>query len=144
MGHESVPNNLNRTEMNYIRLILILIVVLLLGYSANAQDEPKVCISQAAANVCRDNALLIPALNEKIAALEAKIKAQDETIAELKETNRKNVADLTDALHKTELSLATKTGELIGSQAQNVEQRALIQVLLQNVKKKRIALITLF
>lgn len=130
--------------MNFIRLILILIVVPMLGFTVKAQDEPKVCISQGAANKCRDNALLIPALNEKIAALEAQVKARDTTIQELKEANAKNVADLATALHKTELALATKTGEIIGCQAQNVEQRAIITALLPMVKKKRNAFITLF
>lgn len=120
--------------MNFIRLILILIVVLLFGYSANAQTD--VCISQEAANKCRDNALLIPALNEKIAALEAQVKARDTTIQELKEANAKNVADLTAALHKTELALATKTGEIIGCQSQNIEQRAIISILVPMVRKK--------
>jgi septal ring factor EnvC (AmiA/AmiB activator) len=141
--------------MNFLRFILILIVVLLVPYAAASQTdnqpsgnlqsaEPKVCVSQEAANKCAENARLIPALNEKIAALEAKIKAHETTIEELKEVNRKNVADLTDRLHKTELSLATKTGEIIGCQAQNVEQRAIIQALLPMVKKKRNALITIF
>ena len=131
-------------RMNFIRLILILIVVLMFGYSANAQDEPKVCISQEAANKCAELARTDKAKDEKIAALEAQVKARDTTIAELKEANAKNVADLATALHKTELALATKTGEIIGCQAQNVEQRAIITALLPMVKKKRNAFITIF
>ena len=130
--------------MNFLRFILILIVVLLVPYAAASQTDDKICISQQAANACRDNALLIPALNEKIAALEAQVKARDTTIAELKEANAKNVADLATAINKTELALATKTGEIVGCQAQNVEQRAIITALLPMVKKKRIALVTLF
>ena len=130
--------------MNFLRFILILIVVLLVPYAAASQTDDKVCISQASANVCRDNALLIPALNEKIAALEAQVKARDTTIAELKEANAKNVADLTAAIHKTELALATKTGELVGCEAGRVRDSAIIQFLVQNTKKKRNALITIF
>jgi uncharacterized coiled-coil protein SlyX len=133
--------------MNFIRFILMLIAVLLVPYAAASQTdnqpsgnlqsaEPKVCISQEAANKCAENARLIPALNEKIAALEAKIKAQDTTIEELKEANRKNVADLTDRLHKTELSLATKTGEVSMCQANDVSNRAIITAMIPMLRQK--------
>ena len=128
--------------MNFIRFILILIVVLLIPYSAASQTD--VCISQEAANKCAELARTDKAKDEKIAALEAQVKARDTAIAELKEANAKNVADLATAIHKTELALATKTGEIIGCQAQNVEQRAIITALLPMVKKKRNAFITIF
>jgi len=132
--------------MNFIRLILILIVVLTLGFTVGASgqnvpnDVQKVCISQAAANACRDNALLIPALNEKIAALEAQVKARDASIAELIETNRKNVTDLKDAMHKTELQLAQKTGEIIACQANDVSNRAIITAMIPMLRAKRVGL----
>jgi hypothetical protein len=127
--------------MNLFRLILILFVVLLLAFTASAQTDDKICISQAAANTCRDNAALVKAQADKIAALEESVKARDAAIDELKRTNAANVADLTNALHKTELDLATKTGELIAKDAIVVRLNAIVDVLLSRTRKKSIGLI---
>lgn len=128
--------------MNYFRLIGIIAVLLVLAYSAAAQDT--VCISQQAANKCAELARTDKAKDEKIAALEAALAQSRQNEQNLIQTNRQNVADLTDRVHKSELALATKTGEIIGCQAQNVEQRAIIAVILPMVKKKRNAFITIF
>ena len=128
--------------MNVFRFAAILIVLLVLAYGAAAQTE--VCISQEAANKCAELARTDKAKDEKIVALETALAQSRKNEQDLIATNRQNVADLTDRLHKTELALATKTGEIIGCQAQNVEQRAIIAVILPMVKKKRNAFITIF
>jgi hypothetical protein len=128
--------------MNLFRLILILFVVLLLAFTASAQtDDKPICISQAAANACRDNAALVKAQAEKIAALEESVKARDAAIDDLKRLNGTNVAQLTDRLHQTELQLATKTGELIAKDAIVVRLNAIVDVLLSRTRKKSIGLI---
>lgn len=125
-----------------IRFAAILFVLLLLAYSAAAQTE--VCITQEAANKCAELARTDKAKDAKIAALEEALAQSRKNEQDLIAAGRQNVADLTDRLHKTELALATKTGEIIGCQAQNVEQRAIITALLPMVKKKRNAFITIF
>lgn len=122
---------------NILLALVICSVSVLTGYAQTGD----VCISQQAANVCRDNALLVKAQAEKIAALEESVKARDKAIEELKETNRRNIADLTERLHKTELELATKTGELIAKDAIVVRMNAIIDVLLSRTRKKSIGLI---
>lgn len=147
MGHENVPNNLNGTVMNFLRFILILIVVLLVPYAAASQTdnqpsgnlqsaEPKICISQTAANKCAENAKLIDAYEAKIKALEESVKARDESIKEIQAARDKSISDLTDRLHKTELSLATKTGEVIACQANDVSNRAIITAMIPMLRQK--------
>jgi hypothetical protein len=124
---------------NILLTLVICSVSVLTGY-AQTDDKP-VCISQAAANVCRDNAALVKAQAEKIAALEESVKARDKAIDELKALNAANVADLTARLHKTELELAAKTGELIAKDAIVVRLNAIVDVLLSRTRKKSIGLI---
>jgi septal ring factor EnvC (AmiA/AmiB activator) len=120
--------------MNFTRLILILIVTLLCGFVVSAQDQ--ICISQEAANKCAELARTDKAKDEKIAALEAKIKAHETTIAELKEANARNVADLKDRLHTTELALAEKTGRIIACEANDVSNRAIITAMIPMLRQK--------
>lgn len=131
--------------MNIFRFVAIIILLLVACHSfAGAQtvDCPAgfVCISQQAANVAASNARELEATKAKVTVLEDGLKAKDVSIAELQELNRKNVADLTERIHKTEIELATKTGQLIGCEAQNVEQRAIIQAFLPMLRKKKIGL----
>ena len=123
----------------------LIIAAIIVGTSVSVFSQSnEVCISQAAANVCGQNARLIPALEQKIAVLEAAMLEKDKSIAELIETNRKNIADLQEALKRTEIALATKTGELIGNEAEKVRLLALLDFAIKNTKKKRNALITIF
>jgi len=106
------------------------------GYGQAAECPAGfVCISQAAANKAAENARVIPTLEGKIAALEQAVKDKDATIAENKATAARNEADLTKAMHKTEIDLATKTGQLIGCEANEVRNTATINAFLQNMKK---------
>lgn len=101
-----------------------------------------VCISQTAANQAAENARELAATKDKAATLEQALKDKDATIAENKDAAEKNVADLKKALHDTEISLATATGQLIKCEANDVSNRAIIQVLVQNYKaRSRIGLI---
>lgn len=120
--------------MNLFRLTSIIFILLVLVYGASAQDQ--VCISQEAANRCAELARTDKAKDEKIAALEAKIKAQDATIVELRELNRQNTSDLTNRLHQTELALATKTGEVIACRENDVANRAIITAMIPMLRKK--------
>ena len=53
--------------MNFIRFILILIVVLLVPYAAASQTDDKVCISQAASFFLTWGAVVIGALGWGVA-----------------------------------------------------------------------------
>lgn len=118
----------------------IIITVCFLAFVSIAQaqtpDEPKVCISQAAANKCAENARVVPALEAKIAELEAGLLLKDKSIAETREAARKNEADLKERLGKTEGELATKTGQLIGSEAMVTRLTAIIDFMLKNGRQK--------
>ena len=116
-------------------------VILFFAGCAIAQQCPVmpaglVCITQEAANKAGENARDAKAKDEKIAALEASVAARDQSIKELQETNTKNVADLTDRLHKTELDDATKTGQLINAEAEVQRLTAFVQFVMQNGRKK--------
>lgn len=122
--------------MKKLILVFALIVLGSCQYAYAQIDEPKVCISQDAANKCAENARVVSAQEAEIAALKASVAERDKSIEELKATNRQNVADLTERLGKTENKLAETTGELIGVKTALVDQRAIIQFLLTNGRKK--------
>jgi hypothetical protein len=120
---------------------LILAILTLLGaYTAHTQcpvmPTGTICLSQEAANKAAENARLIPALEGKIAALEEGLKLKDASIAELRETNRQNIVDLTERIHRTEVSLAEKTGTLIACEASSVRNMAIIDGLLKKRQVK--------
>lgn len=100
-----------------------------------------VCITQAAANQAASNKRELDATKEKLSTLETALVTKDRIIADNKLTAAKNEADLKDRLHKTEVELATKTGTLVGCEASNVRNLAVIDVLLKNVRPKKIGLI---
>lgn len=103
-----------------------------------------VCLSQQAANQAAANARELEATKQKVSVLETALTDKDKSIQELKETNDKNVADLKDAMHKTEIELASTKGQLIGAEAQVTRQTAIIDLLLKYARPKKIGLINLF
>jgi IS5 family transposase len=122
---------------------MLAVCILIFTAATNCQvpDEPKVCISQAAANKCAENARLVPALENKNTTLEASLLEKDKSIAELREAGRKNEADLKEALIKTQSELATKTGQLIGAEAMVTRLTAIIDFMLKNGREKCYGLI---
>lgn len=121
--------------------ILITTFLLVLCPLVAFSQEPTVCISQSAANVCAANSREIVALREKIAVLESALLDKDKSIEEVKETNRLNVVDLTKAMHETEVKLATATGQIIQLEADRVRWVGVIDILIKNSRKKSIGLI---
>jgi len=117
-------------------LVIILIAAAVLSFGQVVPDEPKICISQAAANLCGANARELPLLKEKIAALEAALIEKDKNTAEIREAARKNEADLKERLGKTESELAVKTGQLIGAEAMVTRLTAIIDFMLKNGREK--------
>lgn len=118
---------------------ILFILVLLVGTTVNAQDapaEPKVCISQAAANQCAANTRERDALLEEVATLKEVVAARDKTIGDLKETNRKNVEDLTGRLHATENKLSETAGELKEARANINRVLMMNEFLLKNGRNK--------
>lgn len=94
------------------------------------------CITQQAGNAAAQLAREAPLKDEKIKVLETSLTDKDKIIADIKAVAAKNESDLRASLHKTEVELATKTGQLIGEQASNVRNLAVIDVLLKNSKKQ--------
>src|SRR5690606_10454861 len=114
-------------------------IVLFSATLANAQvteDVPKVCISQAAANQCAANTRERDALLEQVKALQDVIASRDATIESLKETNRKNVEQLTERLTSTEIKLAETAGELKEAKANINRVLFMNEFLLKNGRNK--------
>ncbi|HEX3100637.1 MAG TPA: hypothetical protein VHQ01_02535 [Pyrinomonadaceae bacterium] len=108
--------------------MVFLAVFLLAGtfaISAQTADCPpdKVCIT-------RDAALKALADADKVTAYEAEIKVKDQAIA-----------DLRDLLNKMRIEFAEKSGENTALKQQAVRADAIIDLLLKNVKPKKIGLI---
>lgn len=94
------------------------------------------CITQAAGNQAAQLAREAPLKDEKIKVLTDALTEKDKIIADNKAVAAKNEADLKEALTRTQTELAMKTGQLIGSEASNVRNLALIDVLLKSTKKQ--------
>jgi len=115
--------------MKNYRLLLLCVILLSAVYMTLAQTDcppEKVCITREAA---------IKALTDSDT-----VKAQEAQIAALKQA----ADDLKTEVVKMQIELARVTGQLTGSQQMEVSQRAIITALLPMVRKKRVALITIF
>jgi hypothetical protein len=122
--------------MKCVNILILIFASVLVAHSQTQCPPTMVCLSQEAANKAAENARLIPALEGKIAALEDGMKQKDVSIAELRATNLQNVADLTARMHRTEVSLAEKTGTLIACEAASVRNMAIIDGLLKKRQVK--------
>lgn len=123
--------------MKKIIFIIGFIFISYLSTFAQTQcPQGLVCISQEAANKAAENARLIPQLENKILTLEDSIKLKDKNIEEIRETARKNEADLRERLTTTQIALGTATGELIGVKSENTTLKAMVEFLNKNGRKK--------
>lgn len=123
--------------MKKILIIAIFVFcVVLLSFeqvSAQAEPEKKICISQEAANKCAEIAREKPALENKIKILEEALEKKDSSFEQLRQE-----------LVRAQIELATKTGQLIATEAENVRMQKIIEALLPMLRKKKIGLINLF
>lgn len=119
---------------------LSVIFIALCAWSASAQcpvmPAGTICLTQEAANVAASNARENAALKEKIAVLEEGLKGKDASIQELKDTNHKNVLDLTTRLSKVTAEAALEKGRAEQCNADKVLWSAVIPVLVQNTRQK--------
>lgn len=132
--------------MRKIFLVLTIVFVLSIGCLAqntcpNIMPAGTVCILQATANQAVIDKKELESTKKENSVLQEGLKDKDKSIAELKDTNNKNVADLTDRIHQTEVKLATTSGQLIGSEAEKTRLLAIIDALLKMVREKKIGLI---
>lgn len=124
-------------------ILLFLIVFFVSGVLNISSQTPepdagseKVCISQAAANKCAENARVVSALEAKILVLETAIAEKDKNVAEIRDAAKKNEAELKAALTETQTKLATATGQLIGAESNIVRLTAIVDFMLKNGRKK--------
>jgi uncharacterized protein involved in exopolysaccharide biosynthesis len=119
--------------------IILLAFAFALSVKAQSACPPQfaACLSQAEANVAASNAREVSALRNQVQVQQQALTDKDKSIAELKAANDANVADLKKALHDTEIQLADKTGQLIKTEAQVVQQSAIIQFMLTNGRTKK-------
>lgn len=128
-----------KLSIKVLTLILVLSIFSGTGFAqTTVVDCPQgyICLTQAEANAARDAVKQRDAANNKITVLEGVVVEKDKTIAEIKDTAQKNQADLTDRLHKTEVELATKTGQLIGAESEKTRLTSIIDFMLKNGRKK--------
>lgn len=124
--------------------VLVIAATILLAASTVcfAQSNDRlVCISQEAANKAADNVRTIDALEQKIKVLEEALKAKDASIAELRETARRNDADYKAALARMEAEIAFIKGQLVGAQAEAARQSETIRQMIPMLRPKSWSLI---
>jgi hypothetical protein len=97
---------------------LFLIALFTVGAYAQECPPDKVCISREAAITAVTNA-------EKVVALETEGKAKD-----------KALTDMLAELNKMRVEFAEKVGELTATKQNDVANRAIIELLLKNSRKK--------
>lgn len=130
-----------------MKLLITTLFIFSVSIIATAQTEcPSgfVCISTAAANVAASNARELEAQKEKVKVLEQGLAEKDKSIAELKSLNDKNVESLKEALKRTEIELATRTGQLISRESEVVRQSAIITAMIPMLRKKKIGIFNIF
>lgn len=100
-------------------LIRTFAVIAFLFCVTPAQDADKpICISRQAAETCATNAVKVTALEAQIVTLEQALKDKDSIINDLK------------------VEVALKTGQIISNEQTLAQNRAIIEVLLKNTRKK--------
>lgn len=126
------------------RLLVLFVAFMLTSLAASAQSPcdgvvmpaGTICISQAAGNAAAENKQELDATKAKVGVLTEALTEKDKIIESVRATASKNEADLKAALTNTQTDLATKTGQLIGSEASNVRHLAIIDLLLKQTRKK--------
>lgn len=109
-------------------LMIALAMLSLLGFSASGQTETAAGnVECPPALVCISREAAIKALqdSDRVKALEAEMVVKDQAIADLKKL-----------LDDIRLELARTSGQLTGEQQTNVQNRAIIDLLLKSAKKK--------
>lgn len=110
---------------NLIRILSILAVTLWLSLTASnalGQDEPKICISRAAAETCATNATKVSALEARILLLETALRDKDKIIEDLK------------------VDGALKTGRIIALEQNDASNRAIIVAMIPMLRPKVVGL----
>ena len=107
-----------------------------IGVSCQDIPDAKVCVSQAAANACRDNAIELPLQKEKVKTLEEALKLKDVSIEELKALNDQNIKDLTKRLQELMTELSFTKGQLSKAETQILWQIEIIKGLVPKLRKK--------
>lgn len=101
-----------------IRFLAIVTVCLMFAYNASAQDEPKICISRAAAESCATNAEKVKALEAHIATLEQALKDE-----------RKINTDL-------RVEVARYSGRIESCEKNDASNRAIITAMIPMLRQK--------
>jgi hypothetical protein len=126
---------------NQSRGILLLCLFAATVLCARAQVCPAMpvgtlCITQQAGNEAAQNKRELEATKAENAILTQTLNDRDADIKKLQDANTKNVADLTERIHRTEVDDATKTGQLINAEAEIQRLTVMTHFLLTNGRKK--------
>jgi hypothetical protein len=108
----------------FVKVVFILVTLVLLIGQAQAQDEPKICISRDAAESCATNAAKVTALEAHILTLEQALKDE-----------RKIVQDL-------RVEVARYSGRIESCEKNDASNRAIITAMIPLLRRKSIGLIT--
>lgn len=120
--------------------ILLITLFFNIAIPISAQTCPPpfaVCLTQEQANDTRDKlkerAVLI---NDKIPALEAQVKAEQQNVLDVKNTAAKNEADLRKENIDLLVKVGTLTGQQIANESEIVRLTAQNEFLIKMVRKK--------
>jgi hypothetical protein len=95
-----------------------------------------ICLTQQEANVAASNAREVIALRKSVAERDEGLKAKDVTIAELKETNARNVTTLTNRINEVTAEAALEKGRREQLEADKVFWSKVIEAAMNNTRKK--------
>lgn len=124
---------MNSVQKLFLKTVLILITLVILIGRAQAQTDP--CPQMPEGWLCIPRAVAVKALEDSDArkALETENQKLNQAIE-----------DMRKALNDMRVQFATASGENTILKQQQVADRALMTVLIQNTKKKRFGLINVF
>ncbi len=109
-------------------VMALLAVLSIKTYAQDACQFPSGCVT-----VSRDVALKALADSDRVKALETELKVKDEAISGFR-----------DELNRMRIEFARTSGEATALKTNAVRDAEIIQILLQNVKKRKYGLINLF
>lgn len=124
------------------KLIVLFGFVFVFGISASAQCPQMptgfICLSQAAANQAAEDHKVRKVLEDEVVPeLKSALAVERENVVKAKQTSIENQAKFEEQLHKTDVALAEKTGQLTKCEAFAVRDAALIEFLVKNQRSKQ-------
>lgn len=130
------------------RLIIVLgfVFTFSIGGYSQCPTMPTgfLCITQAAGNQAAEDRRVRKVLEEEVVpGLKASVAEEKDNVVKAQKTGADNQAKLEAQIHKTDVDLAEKTGQLIKCEAFAVRDASMIEFLVKNQRSKQNGLINI-